>query len=436
MYLKPVFRVAALVGFCWACLPTAQAQVSLYEHTLKDRGVLMGGMGIGVIDGDPHFIMNLRPELAFGKFGVGLDINLRYNTETGELRNEDWDQGYDFLRAIRYARYGYKRNPEPLYTRLGALDAARLGHGFVMNYYNNSLIYDQRKVGLELDYDFGIGGFESMTNNLGRSEIFGGRVYYRPLQLATNLPILRNFAIGATYVTDIDPDNYRATDDGVTIFGFDAELPIIKTDLASLALYADLAKIVDHGKGQAAGVDFHLSGIAGLFEIGAQLERRFLDPEFIPAYFGPFYELERDDAANNKEAQLHALQKETRGTYGMLYGHVLNTMRLVGTYERLDGIPKSGRLHIEAAIPDAVPKIAARGMYDDRAIDTFSDVFKMDENSATRLGLGYKIYPFLIFYMDYLWTFRLDEATQTYKVQRRFEPQLALSFTFPVGGNK
>ncbi len=436
MPLRTFFRVAAVVGFCSLGLPLAQAQTSMYENMLKDQGVITGGMGIGVIDGEPHFIMNLKPELAFGKFGMGLDINLRYNTETGEVRNEDWDQGYDYLRAIRYVRYGYKRNPEPVYTRLGALDAARLGHGFIVNYYNNALIYDERKVGLEFDYDFGIGGFETMTNNLGRSEIFGGRVYYRPLQLATDMPILKNFAVGATYVTDIDPDGYRGTEDRVSIFGFDVELPIIKTDLATLALYADLAKIVDHGKGQAAGVDFHLSGIAGLFEIGAQLERRFLDAEFIPAYFGPFYELERDDPQNNKEAQLHALRGETRGTYGLLYGHILNTMRLTGTYERLDGVPRSGRLHVEAAIPDAVPKIAARGMYDDRAIDTFSDVFKMDANSAARLGLGYKIYPFLIFYMDYLWTFRLDQATQTYKVQSRFEPQLALAFTFPVGGKK
>ena len=436
MSLKVVLRVAAAIGVFALSLNRAQAQTSFYENTLRDQGVLMGGMGVGVIDGDPYFIMNLKPELAFGKFGVGLDINLRYNTETGHIRNEDWDEGYDYLRAIRYARYGYKRNPEPVYARLGALDAARLGHGFIMNYYNNSLLYDQRKVGIEFDYDYGIGGFESMTNNLGRSEIFGGRAYYRPLQLATDMPILRNFAVGATYVTDIDPDGYRGTEDRVSIFGFDVELPLIKTDLAALVLYADLAKIADHGKGQAAGVEFNLSGIAGLFEIGAQLERRFLDVEFIPAYFGPFYELERDDSANNREEQLHAQKAETHGTYGLLYGHVLNAVRIAGSYERLDGVPQSGRLHVEASIPDAVPKIAARALYDDRAIDTFSDVFKMDANSAARVGLGYKIYPFLIFYMDYLWTFRLDETTQTYKVQRRFEPQLALSFTFPVGGKK
>ncbi len=436
MQLKKLFRVAAFFGICCLGWSHARAQASFYENTLQDRGVLMGGMGVGVIDGDPYFIMNLKPEVGIGKFGVGLDINLRYNTETGHIRNEDWDEGYDYLRAIRYVRYSYKRKPDPVYARLGALDAARLGHGFIVNYYNNSLLYEDRKVGLEFDYDYGIGGFESMTNNLGRSEIFGGRVYYRPLQLATDMPILKNFAVGATYVTDIDPDGYRGTDDKVSIFGFDAELPIIKTKLASLALYADLAKIVDHGKGQAAGVDFHLSGIAGLFEIGAQLERRFLDPEFTPAYFGPFYELERYDPKNNKATQLDSLQKETRGTYGLLYGHVLNTIRLTGSYERLDGVPKSGRLHVEASIPDAVPKIAARGMYDDRAIDTFSDAFKMDANSAARVGLGYKIYPFMILYMDYLWTFRLDETTQTYKVQRRFEPQLALSYSFPVGGKK
>jgi hypothetical protein len=281
-----------------------------------------------------------------------------------------------------------------------------------------------------------------MTSNLGRGEIFGGRIYFRPLQLATETPIIKNFSLGATYVTDIDPDKYRGTDDGISEFGLDAELPLVSNDLTRLVLYGDLAKINDFGSGQAAGIELTLRGISGVFDFGAQLERRFLGENFLPAYFGPFYELERYSSDNGvvytKRDSLAAQTKKTRGTFGMLYGQVLNTLRLLGTYERRDGIPKSGVLHVEATVPDAVPKIAFRAMYDDKNIDTFDDVFTIKEgdfNSSARVGLGYKIHPALIFYMDYIYTFE-RKPNGDLDIQKRFEPQLALAVTFPVGGGR
>jgi hypothetical protein len=424
---KQIIKFGVIVSTLLFATHFSFAQTTFYGTMLDNQGVFMGGMGLAAIGGETFYTINLRPEIAVGKFGFGLDIPLRYNTQTGQIRHEDWDNTYDYFRTIRYLRYGRKQR-DKFYTRVGALDAARLGHGFIMNYYNNSLLYDERKIGLELDTDFGFGGFELMTSNLERREILGGRLYYRPLQLVTNTPIIKNFAIGATYILDDAPDD-------VSEFGLDAELPIIQTELTRLALYGDLAKINNFGSGQAAGVDFKMHGIGNAFEFGAQLERRFLGKQFLPAYFGPFYELERNNVSS-KKALLATQTKETRGTFGMLYGQVLNTLRLVGTYERRDGIPKSGILHVEALLPETVPQVAFRAMYDDKNIDTFSDVFEMDENSAARIGLGYKLNQFLILYMDYIYTFRFDANQNKYVVQKRFEPQLALAVTFPVGGGK
>jgi hypothetical protein len=416
---------------------SAQALYPSYGGWLNNQGTITGGIGLSTIDGQSYFTMNFRPELAFGKFGMGLDVMLRFDSETGDLRAEDWDQSYDWFRALRYIRYGFKQNPDPVYTRLGALDNARLGHGLIMNYYNNQLIYDERKLGLEFDCDFGIGGFELMTSNLGRAEIFGGRLYYRPLQLVTNAAILKNFAIGATYATDIDPDVNRNTEDRVAVYGFDAELPIIKTKVSKLAIYGDVAKIEDYGSGQAVGAEFQVFNLSGLINFGAQLERRFNGERFLPSYFGPFYELDRSDPDSSRLAQLAMLNSSSRGTYGRLYGSILNIINLLGSYERIDGSPQSGLLHVEASMPNTVPSFAARARYDDKGVDKFSDVFKMDENSAARVGLGYKMTPYLILYLDYIWTFQPDPARPgEYQVQRRFEPQLALSYTFPVGGGR
>lgn len=424
------------------------AQSTFYGAMLNNQGVFMGGMGLSSIGGETFYAINLRPELAFGKFGAGLDITLHYNTQTGQIRSEDWNGGDDYLRALRYLRYG-RKDRDKFYARTGALESSRLGHGFIMNYYNNALLYDERKVGLELDYDFGIGGFELVNSSFGRREVFGGRIFYRPLQLVSDMPIIKNFALGATFVRDDDPDSYRGTDDGVSVFGFDAELPIIKNPLTELKLYADLAKIKDFGAGQAAGVEWNIFGVSGLFDFGAQLERRFLGAEFLPAYFGPFYELERTSFQNPgtgqsvpKKKYLDNQNQSTSGTFGLLYGQVLNTLRLVGTYERRDGKPKSGILHVEATLPETIPKVAFRAMYDDKNIDNVRDVFKLDENSAARLGIGYRMDP-LIFYVDYIYTFRYDPNKPDpktglpkggYVVQKRFEPQLAVAVTFPVGG--
>lgn len=431
----------------WCSANFSAAQTPFYGMTLNNQGMVMGGMGLASIGGETFYTINLRPEFAFGKFGAGLDITLRYNTATSELRNEDWNDGNDFLRAIRYVRYGLKKR-DPFYTRAGALESARLGHGLIMNYYNNTLIYDERKVGLELDYDFGIGGFEFVNSSFGRREVMGGRFFYRPLQLLTEMPIIKNFALGATLVRDDDPDSYRGTDDGISVYGLDAELPIIKNKLTELKLYADLAKIQDFGSGQAAGVELNLFGISGLFDFGAQLERRFLGAEFLPAYFGPFYELERTSFQNPATGQavpkrqyLDNQNQSTSGTFGMLYGQVLNSLRLVGTFERRDGKPKSGIMHIEATLPETIPKVAFRASYDDKNIDNFGDVFKFDENAAARLGVGYRMDP-LILYVDYIYTFRYDPNKPDaktglpkggYVVQKRIEPQIALAFSFPLG---
>ncbi|KAA3656838.1 MAG: hypothetical protein DWQ10_14530 [Calditrichaeota bacterium] len=413
----------------------AQYQSNLVPG-VSNQGAFMGGIGYSNIDGEDFLTLSLRPELAFGKFGVGFDIPFRYNMNTGEIREADWNESYDYFRAIRYVRWGHKR--DKFYTRVGVLDATRIGHGFIMNFYNNEMInYDGRKIGLELDIDAGLWGFESATSNLGRAEIFGGRAYYRPLYNST-IPIIKNFAIGASYVTDIDPDGTRNTKDEVAVFGADVEMPLIKTALFHTLLYSDWGKIKDYGDGSAVGVELSLRGLMGTFSITTQLERRFLNDEFIPNYFDAFYELERfqikDDIPVRKIDQV-ATATKTNGTFGLLHGSVLNTLEILGTFERLDGRKNSGIMHLEALVPNTVPKISMHAAYDRIGIDDFSDAFQLDNRSIARAGIGYKIYPFLIFYMDYVWTYRFDEGRDKYVTQKRFEPQIAFVMPFQFRKN-
>lgn len=428
---------------------TARAQY--YDGGLgftgEEGGRLIGGVGFARIDEGAetknYVSLGFRPELAFGKFGVGLNINLLYDVDTGGIRSKDWDTSYDYFRMLRYLRYG--RKMDPVYARAGTLDAARLGHGFIMNYYTNEASYDNRKIGMELDLDFGQFGFESMASNLGRAELLGMRGYFRPLH-TTELPILKRFAIGASLARDFDPDAHSKSEDGVSVYGFDLELPIVRSSVFNTMLYFDYAQVRaystaegesrDFGSGQAVGIYSGIGNLLGVLEVAARVERRWLGKEFIASYFDPFYEIERyrvaDGTATYKADQLLAIQEETKGVFGELYGNLLgNKVRLLGMLSRLDDQPKSGRMHLAADAPDLVPVLAAHATYDKTNVETVSDVFTLDNSSVARVGLGYKIKPYLIAYVDYIWTFvEMEAGSHSYRPQERVEPKIVFSHNF------
>lgn len=422
------------IGSLVFCLlfPAAVIGQSGMVPGMTNQGSFTGGLGISVIDDTTYATFTFMPELAIGKFGIGLYIPLRFNLSSGGLRGDDWNEPYDYLRIVRYARYGYKS--DPFYTRAGMLDATRIGHGFIMNFYNNGTInFDKRKIGLELDVDAGLLGVESMTSNLGRAEIFGARGYVRPLY-GTNLPILRHFAVGASYVTDIDPDQNRNTPDEVAIYGADVELPIIKTSFFRTSIYADWAQIRDYGSGKSLGIEMRFRKIGNVLNLVAQVERRYLGKEFLPGYFNAFYELDRFRIENGvefrKEALLGAIQQETRGTFGLLYGSILRILELGGTYESYDAVPNSGLLQLKANLARVIPSFRLRASYQRSNISGASDLFRLDDRSIARLGVGYNINAFMVAYLDYIYTFKYDENIGEYRVQKRFEPQIVFVYPF------
>ncbi len=398
-----------------------------------NSGSLTGALGMTVIDDQSYITINLTPDIALGKFGLGLNINLLYNTENGAIRHEDWDENYDWARLIRYVRYGRKGNK--FYSKVGTLDHARLGHGFIMNYYTNEASYDERKIGLVFDMDFGTAGFETVTNNLGRFEVFGIRGYVRPLQRVLDIPIIKNLTFGTTYVMDVDPDENRNTHDGVFEYGWDVELPLITLPMFRTYTYYDWAKIANFGSGSAVGIAADLQLIAGVAEVTARLERRLLGKEFIPSYFNAFYEINRYRPLEGGDiyrldATLPTIQDETKGTFGELAGHILNTITLVGNFQRLDGEKNSGVMHLAAETKQNIPTIALQATYDKIGIETLNNAFTLDDQSMARVGIGYKVKPYLLLFLDYIYTFQFNEEKNKYEAQKRYSPRVAFVYNF------
>ena len=409
-----------------------------------------GGVGVTFIGDTAYTTFTIAPEFAFGKFGVGLNIELLFNNNDGfKFRKEGWDQGAGAFRMIRYLRWGLKG--DPFYTRIGSLQSSTIGNGFIMGYYSNESSYDRRKIGLELDMDFGLVGLETMTSNLGNIEIIGGRLFTRPLS-TTEIPVLENLEIGGTYVTDINPDNRKDTHDGVYEWGADITIPVVKMDMFHWKIYGDYAKINNYGDGTAFGTLVSVPNIVGAFGIYAKLEKRFLNGQFLPNYFNTLYEIDRkvkgikfyypdpDDipADLNVSDELSKVDylgrvKKTEGLFGELAGQILGKIRLAGSYQHINNTVGGGIMHLEAKSNDLIPGVRLLWTYDKIGIEDFEDARTLDSRSIAVGEIGYKAYPFLYVTLQYRWywvPYTKDDGSIDYKPEERFQPGLTFSMEF------
>jgi hypothetical protein len=426
---------------------------SQWGYPKENTGELTGGLGINWIDGQPFYSIRFNPEISYANFGAGLDLRFDIDSK-GSIRKENFNEFSDFLSIMRYVRYGLKN--DPVFVKLGALDYYTLGHGSIMYLYNNSPIYDTRKIGLVLDIDFGNFGFESIYSKFAEAGVTGFRGYVRPLQYtsAADIPIIGLLEVGVTYAGDFDKnagvvegsyDNVQrklnvVKDEGsINILGFDLGLPIISGGMANLTLYVDYVNILSFGSGVATGAILNLNPL-GLVSASVKLERRFNGANYYPSYFSSLYELERfrvDTSAGTfvSKAQLLSGNIDVgNGFYGELGANVLGLFNILGSYQRLDKHPQSGILHLGTEIaPENFPFLARAG-YDKRNIKDEADLFKLDDRSYLFSEIGYKPYPFMIVAMLYSWTFSpvrdKDDKVIDYEPQKRIEPRVYFIYPF------
>ncbi|NUQ80986.1 MAG: hypothetical protein HUU10_05175 [Bacteroidetes bacterium] len=404
--------------------------------------VMTGGLGMTYVDGKPYFLFNTAPELSFGPWGLGLDLNLRISPD-GNIREEDWDEGYDFIRIIRYVRYAQKR--APLYVRVGQLTSARLGRGLLMYNYSNGISYDDRKIGLEFDMRFDKWGFETVSSNVIGADIWGGRAYFMPLA-ETGIPFLSSLETGATFIMDMNEDGRKLNDGGiitdnqfteanpVTALAFDAGLPLLDNDFIDFGIYTEFGQFAGYGSGGSMGLETNLKGLGSFLAISAKLEHRINGDQFIANYFGPFYEVERltrlsDTLYTTKLQALKDTKNPGNGLYGGLTTTILGTLQILGSYEETYRIKNSGLLHLGTDLGDMIPSVLARADYYKRGLSAGSSVFSLDDRSLLTAELGYKPYPFMVVSMFYQWTF-VPEGDGDYKAVSKVEPKVSFVFRF------
>jgi hypothetical protein len=324
-----------------------------------------GTVGMVIINGKIYQQFGLRPDIPFGKFGLGLDLTFRFDQD-GNFKKDEWNEGKDYLEKLYYLRYGLPG--DPLYVRVGALDNVTLGYGLIMRRYANTIQYPEiKRVGIYTEGEAGQVGWQGMFNNLRELDqpgLMGGRLSYNTgiagLTIAGTIahdgnqfaglidtdkdgvpdaldlfpgrndfalqndllyafrdnPDLLNYLIANGFIPDVRQTlrSYRDFKQSVTEIGADVGLPLVKGSKFSLWTYAQTAKIIQNGWGWAfPGVRM----VVGPLQVSG--EYRKYEKQFRGQFFNYSYEIERaqlqDSIFISKERTLQNLGT-AQGWYG------------------------------------------------------------------------------------------------------------------------
>ena len=304
--------------------PAAEASESSDEEASDQESRFQFGIGLGL--GTQSFdeagstvvyqSASLYPTFGYGRLSLGLDLTLNYTFTGGggnefDVREEGWVPDDDqniaevYLPKIRFLQWA--EEGAPLFAKVGSLDNVTLGNGYIMGGYTNTqFLPDRRILGARLDVDgrafqFPYLGMETMVANLAAFELFGGRLYTRPLA-AIDAPVISDLQIGSTLVADIAPDYHidklendeltavaQAYDDPdeVAVWGADVRLPILAEPPFTLTTFSDYVRQRDN-QGAMVGTG---GRIARIVTYGGQI--RYNGENFIPNYFDAPYDLYR-----------------------------------------------------------------------------------------------------------------------------------------------
>lgn len=419
--LSSVKRLCAVALFLSLALAPVAAQQAAAEPGSPTAAL---ALGVGVQSfSDPNSTVSvsyqslgLSPDVAIGKFGIGLSLQINYRFLNGQPTIRQWDWWPDnadfqkvldlWLPKIKYVRWGTKG--EPLFVKLGMIEDGTLGNGFIVGGYMNTLFVPTKRIfGLSADFDAALVGFpllglETFVGNLAQFDVIGARLFARPL-IFFDIPVLKDLQIGATFAMDTQPKLYvlpavtdPALKTAVAVYGADFRLPIIGTPAVSLAAFGDIASVAGQSMGGAIGAGGRLFGI---FSYSAQL--RVLGDNFLPVYFDATYDLFRAVKWTVQKKAFNAVVAGWSAGTGFSFiddkitffagvdgpfnptpdaANPLNFPHIRGMFRVKDGL---------------VPGLSLDASYDKQFVKTFAELVS-PANAAIQAKLNYKTGPAVI----------------------------------------
>ena len=186
-------------------LPANEAAVQNESSSVKDQAppkkpFNMGlAVGSATINDTIYNQVALRPELSFGKLGIGFDLVMYIDNE-GNIRKDEWDEPSDFVDKILYLRWGQKS--DPFWLMWGSLNNVTLGYGGLLNGYSNMMEFPSvRKVGINTGFTIGKFGTEVFLSNMKDFSRGGTLIGLRgTYKISDALPI----TLGMNFVQDMN----------------------------------------------------------------------------------------------------------------------------------------------------------------------------------------------------------------------------------------
>ncbi|KGL63292.1 hypothetical protein [Polaribacter sp. Hel1_85] len=450
-------KITLIILFIITTIQFTKAQDDLlnsaFESAFDDTNIFNANLGLTNIDGQNYFGLRIQPEFTIGKLGVGLDIPLLFDMESGQIRTEEFNHGAGILRMIRFLRYGNK-NTDPVYVKVGDLTGEKLGYGSLIGNYTNATSFERRKIGVSASIlvkkMFGIEVIYSDLNFNGSTKMLGIRPFVKPFG-QSEIPIIKSMEIGASTVSD--NDNYQEvgateittkySNDGIKANSFDVGVSLIRTQMLNLGLDAQFSKLSKNnllasdnptanynaGTGFAIGVEADFKFIANTVYMNARIERQWYGDNYIPQFFNFAYEI-------NKDARLKELLTATKaqGIFGTLTAEILKSIKIGGSLlipDDLDGNDPNSRKAILGLDLETkqIGKFKARGTYVKAGLNDLGDAFSLDERSLANLMVTYKVNRFMEAGVDYQWTFAENE-NGVFKAINQVRPYVGVSIDF------
>ena len=192
------------------------------------------------------------------------------------------------------------------------------------------------------------------------------------------MPILNNLQVGLTGVVDTQP--YFGTistgsPSPVTAFGADVMVPLVyQKDVISLIAFTDVATLQAKSWGYMIGAGGRLINI---FTYGAQI--RLLGSGFTPDYFGPTYDLLRDQQYDLVQAGGTGSTFGWLATIGtsLLNDLLIFKITLDGPFVTTETDPLLSYPHLRGTLTlgeGLVPGISFNFSYDKKGITSFNDL--------------------------------------------------------------
>lgn len=434
------------------------------------------GAAFSRIAGEGNYLKTVaNTDFSIGAVGLGLALPLNvlikpddgirrediaYN---GWLRKRDWDEPQDYVKFVRYLRYGHKR--DPVYLLAGQLWGASIGHGTLVNRYANSLNLDHPKAGVAFDLNSDFIGIETLTDHAGAPALLASRLYVRPLG---DTPIARGWAIGATFAADrtapralaLTPagalqqdaqgNPLVAVSDAVYAGGVDTEFEVLHNSLISLIPYVDLNRIAGAGNGLHAGAVADVYVPIPLLELNveARLEYRMMQPGYIPEYFDQTYDLGRVQYVGNcpggapvcpkfvsAQAAHHAPgvdpgSIDRKGYYGELALGFAGVLQVGGLYQQYQGDPAGASLGLFLALPK-FETIKASAYYLRKNMKSgLDDAFRLDERSLLAASVAYRMFGPFYLRADFSRRWQLQPGATQIKAVDTFQAGIAAYISF------